>query len=89
MSENDDMSVFQITGYDCISQGKSCSNKGGLLIYIDNKFNSDVKINLNTFQHCEGIIVEISGRGLPNSTILLNLYRPPRSNNEILTEFID
>ena len=34
LSENDDLSLIQLTGYDCISQGKSCSSKGGLLIYI-------------------------------------------------------
>ena len=72
------MSVFQIAGHDCISQGKSCSNNGGLIMYIDNIFNSDVKINLNTFQHWEGIVVKIYSGGLPNSTILVNLYRPPR-----------
>ena len=35
--ENDDLSPFQIEGYNCVSQGKSCSNKGGILLYIDNK----------------------------------------------------
>ena len=33
LSDNDDLSLIQLTGYDCISQGKSCSSKGGLLIY--------------------------------------------------------
>ena len=31
LSENDDLSPFQIEGYNCVSKGKSCSNKGGLL----------------------------------------------------------
>ena len=30
LSEMDDMSIFHIDGYDSISQGKSCSNKGGV-----------------------------------------------------------
>ena len=38
LSEMDDMSIFHIDGYDSISQGKSCSNKGGSAIYIDNMF---------------------------------------------------
>ena len=32
LSEMNDLSLIQLTGYDCISQGKSCSSKGGLLI---------------------------------------------------------
>ena len=35
LSKNDDLSLIQLTGYNCISQGKSCSSKGGLLIYIN------------------------------------------------------
>ena len=34
LSENHDTSQFQIDGYTCINQSKSCSNKGGLLIYL-------------------------------------------------------
>ena len=28
LSDDVDLSIFQIAGYDCISQGKSCSKKG-------------------------------------------------------------
>ena len=28
LSDDVDLSIFQIVGYDCISQGKSCSKKG-------------------------------------------------------------
>ena len=31
LSDDVDLSTFQIAGYDCISQGKSCSKKGGYL----------------------------------------------------------
>ena len=33
LSDTDDLSLIQLSGYDCISQGKSCSNKGGLITY--------------------------------------------------------
>ena len=46
---------WQIIRYDCISQGKSCSKKRGLIIYIDNKFDSELVINLNTYTYWEGI----------------------------------
>ena len=38
-SDNDDKSHLQIDGYDCITQGKTCGNKGGLVMYINNCFN--------------------------------------------------
>ena len=31
LSDDVDLSIFKIAGYDCISQGKSCSKKGGYL----------------------------------------------------------
>ena len=33
-ADNDDFSQFCLDGYECITQGKKCSNKGGLLINI-------------------------------------------------------
>ena len=42
LSDNDDKSHLQIDGYDCITQGKTCGNKGGLVMYINNCFNYKV-----------------------------------------------
>ena len=89
LSDDVDLSIFQIAGYDCISQGKSCSKKGGLIIYIDNKFDSELVINLNTYKYWEGIVIKVSGGGLQNSTVIFNLYRPPKPGNDILKEVIE
>ena len=35
LTGDSDLSSFQITGYQCISQGKICSPHGGLITYID------------------------------------------------------
>ena len=35
LSTDDDISPFQLDGYTCISQGKTSSNKGGLIIYLN------------------------------------------------------
>ena len=32
LSEEDDSSLFNLNGYKCISKGKTCSQKGGLII---------------------------------------------------------
>ena len=63
--------------------------KGGLLIYIDNKFDSELVINVNTYKFWEGFAIKVSGGGLQNSTVILNLYRPPKPGNDILKEFIE
>ena len=88
LSENDDLSPFQIEGYNCVSQGKSCSNKGSLLLYIDSKVTFETKMNFNMYQHWEGITEKISGNGLPNQLTIFKLSRPPRSN-QILKQFIE
>ena len=38
-------------GYDCLTQGKTCSDKAGLIIYVDNKYRSEIKLNLNMYEH--------------------------------------
>ena len=89
LSENDDLSLIQLAGYDCISQGKSCSSKGGLLIYIDKRFDYEVKMNLNTYEHWEGQIIQITGGGLSQPVIIGNIYRPPRPSKENYNKFIN
>ena len=48
LDEKSDLSLYQIEGYTCISQGKRCSSHGGLITYLDSQFNTsvmDIKIN--------------------------------------------
>lgn len=33
-AEKEDLSHFSLYGYDCLEQGKSCSDKWGLIIYV-------------------------------------------------------
>ena len=88
-ADNDDFSQFFLDGYDCITQGKKCSNKGGLLIYVDNKYKSEVKMNLNTYEHWEGLMIKVTGNNLSKTMTIGNIYRPPRTCNENITKFID
>ena len=57
LSDNDDNSHLQIDGYDGITQGKTCGNKGGLVMYINNCFNYKIIMKLNQFDHWEGQFV--------------------------------
>ena len=47
ISDQTDACIFQIPGYDCIAQDKSSSERGGLITYVDNLFNYEVKQSIN------------------------------------------
>ena len=40
--DDDDTSPFEIEGYKLVPQGKSCSDMGGLITYIDNNFEYEI-----------------------------------------------
>ena len=42
LDENCDLSLYHIEGYTCISQGKRCSSHGGLMTYVNSKYNTSV-----------------------------------------------
>ena len=46
LSDDSDITLYQIQGYNLIYQGKMCSEHGGLAIYVSTKLNFDV-INVN------------------------------------------
>ena len=87
LTDNDDLCLFSLPGYECISQGKHCSGKGGLVIYVDTTYTSKVKLNINMHESWEGLIVHITGGGLTKTVTLGNIYRPPRSRNDDLNSF--
>ena len=75
--------------YNCVIQGKTCSSKGGLMMYIHEKFNYKVKTYGNLCNNWESQIVELSGGGLSKPITICNIYRPPSDLNENYKRFID
>ena len=45
---------IQSDGYHCIYRGKSCSGKGGLMIYIRNIYNYDIRKSIKASEIWEG-----------------------------------
>ena len=85
-------SLIQIPGYNCIVQGKSSSKFGGLIMYIDKQFEYKNHLALHMYDHWEGQIVNVSGRGLPKTIVIGNiytLYRPPRMLVAQINQFIN
>ncbi len=50
---------IQLEGYKCIPQGKFCSSKGGLIIYLHENFKYKLKLELNNYTTWEGQCIEI------------------------------
>ena len=79
--ENSDLSLRQLNGFTCFSQGEQCSSHGGLITYIDTDINASV-INVDiTYPIWEGLFVKIQGLENTKDIIIGNIYRPPYDNN--------
>ena len=88
LSENDDMCYLQLEGYQCIKQGKTCSNKGGLVVYLNKTFNYKVILSLNQYDNWEGQFIKVTGGGLSKDIIIGNIYRPPKDLKENYKQFL-
>ena len=78
-----------LLGYTAITQGRSCSSKGGFVIYIDNKYKTEPIMNLNIYEHWEGLIIKVNGGNLSKPLTIGNIYRPSRTHNEQINVFIN
>ena len=84
-----DACTFQIPGYDCVAQGKSSSERGGLITYVDNQFQYEVRQSINEYELWEGQIIQVKGGCLRKEIIVGNIYRPPRTLREQTKQFIN
>ncbi len=74
---NEDISQIKLKGYSCIVQGKSCTSKGGLIIYLNNKYKYVNKMKLTKCRTWEGQIIKVNkGDNLSKPVIIGNIYRP-------------
>ena len=51
LSQDDDISLWQLEGYTCISEGRKCSSKGGLVIYYMTNIIGGLHIQLLHFMN--------------------------------------
>ena len=68
---------------------KTCRNKGGLIIYLKQKFKYNIK-NIHTeTDSWECQFIDITGQ-LPSKNVILgNVYIPPKNTNIDYKKFID
>ena len=89
LSEHDDNSLIKLEGYNCITQGKTSSSRGGLLIHLHEKYNYTCKHFNNYFVLWENQFIGISGEGVTNNINLCNIYRPPKTNIDSYSLFTE
>ena len=91
LTDDADLSFFQIPNYICISQGKYCSNHGGLIIYLHLDYLYDPFIISFKSDLWEGMIIKILNNVNEKHIYLGNIYRPPRENynTEAMETFIN
>ena len=53
IDESEGILPFNLQGYDSISHGKTCTSKGGLILYVDDQYKSKLISNLNNYEQWE------------------------------------
>ena len=89
MSEHDDTSLIKLEGHNCITQGKTSSSRGGLLIYFHEKYNYTCKHFTNSFELWENQFIKNFGEGVTKNIILGNINRPPKTTIDSYSLFIE
>ena len=67
LNNDADLSLLQLEGYACISQGYKCSSHGGLMMYVHSKYKY-VSLDYYTESNIwEGLFIEVSGNSLESN----------------------
>ncbi len=59
LSKGADTSLIQLKWYECIPQGKSCTTKGGLIIYLHENIKYKLRLEINNYTTSEGQCIEV------------------------------
>ena len=86
LDDNFEYSMFNLRNYSMIKQGKLCSEHGGLIIYVHDKYDISAPLTLiDSVSGWEYLCIEISQKATyPQKYVIVNVYRPP---NEIVETF--
>ena len=88
LTENSDLSLFEINGYTLTTQHAVCSSHSGLAVYLNEKYDHKILPLYEKSAVWEGLFLEITGHSLEHKIMLGNIYRPPRERNENYQQFI-
>ena len=81
LRHDQDTSLFEIPGYNLIHKGKSCSEHGGLIIYLKEEFTYNYRKLYNQSNLWEGLFNDVFNEHINKKITIGNIYRPPKFNN--------
>ena len=88
LGKDDYVDIFEISGYDLVTLGKTASGHGGLAMYVHNSIKYTLLAGPKCSETWEGMFIELIGdRG--KKVIIGNIYRPPHNLIASLDSFID
>ena len=73
--------LVALEGYQCFSIKATTSSHGGLVMYVDDKYEVQVKKTVDDSNIWEGLLLELNHSSFQNKIIICNVYKPPRDNN--------
>ena len=81
LKQGQDISLFQIPGYNLINQPKVCSEHGGLIIYLKREYTHNVRDLYKSSDIWEGLFIDVFHENTNKKITIGNIYRPPKNNN--------
>ena len=81
LKQGQDISLFQIPGYNLINQPKVCSEHGGLIIYLKREYTHNVRDLYKSSDIWEGLFIDVFHENTNKKITIGNIYRPPKDNN--------
>ena len=86
LKQGQDISLFQIPGYNLINQPKVCSEHGGLIIYLKREYTHNVRDLYKSSDIWEGLFIDVFHENTNKKITIGNIYRPPKHNNSNPTQ---
>ena len=80
-----DTSSLELNGYNVFASGAKCSSHGGVVSYVKESLQVDVKLKFGS-RFWDGIFLLIKGDGI-KPFLLGNIYRAPKSDNASIEGF--
>ena len=81
LKQGQDISLFQIPGYDLINQPKVCSEHGGLITYLKREYAHNVRDLYKSSDIWVGLFINVFHDNTNKKITIGNIYRPPKNNN--------
>ena len=89
LSEDSDLSQYHIPNHNIINQGTNCSGDGGLIIYVHERYQYNIRNLYESSAIWKGLFLDNYGANLKEHITIGNIYRPPKLNNTDIVFYIN